>query len=192
MARAKPFRTGQTTPQRSRSVDLQRVTHGDKAELIAANLANRPYHEPWARPFTDDAGFHAWFARCVTGPNVSLLAREPRSGELIGVVNLNEIVMGAFRSCFVGYYGYERWSGQGYMTAALRAAATFAFRDLGLHRLEANIQPENLASIRLAQRAGFQKEGFSPRYLFLDGAWRDHEHWVLLNPELPHSSQLQA
>jgi ribosomal-protein-alanine N-acetyltransferase len=68
----------------------------------------------------------------------------------------------------------------GLMTEALRAAACYAFNDLGLHRLEANIQPDNLASIALVRRVGFKQEGFSPRYLRINGEWRDHERWALL------------
>lgn len=71
------------------------------------------------------------------------------------------------------------------MTQALRAAIRFAFGDLGLHRLEANIQPENRASIALVQRLGFRQEGLSPRYLHIGGEWRDHERWALLADESP-------
>lgn len=164
-----------------REIILHRVSMADKEELIAANAANRIYHAPWVCPFNDADSFDAWFTRIVSGPHVSLVGREPATRQAVGLVNLNEIVMGAFRSCFVGYYGYERWAHQGWMTAALRAAVHFAFRDLGLHRVEANIQPDNTASARLAARAGFQKEGSSPRYLFLNGIWCDHDHWVVLN-----------
>ena len=66
------------------------------------------------------------------------------------------------------------------MTEALAAAAAFAFGELGLHRLEANIQPGNAASLALVKRVGFHKEGFSPRYLRIDGDWRDHERWALI------------
>ena len=58
-------------------------------------------------------------------------------------------------------------------------AIVYAFNDLNLHRLEANIQPENQASINLVQRLGFEKEGFSPQYLKINGEWRDHERWAL-------------
>jgi ribosomal-protein-alanine N-acetyltransferase len=74
----------------------------------------------------------------------------------------------------------------GLMTAALRAAAVFAFDELGLHRLEANIQPENTASIALVRRLGFDKEGYSPRYLRIDGVWRDLERWALLADAAAH------
>lgn len=73
--------------------------------------------------------------------------------------------------------GYAR---RGLMTEALRQTCAHAARELSLHRLEANIQPENHASIALVRRVGFQKEGYSPRYLKIGGAWRDHERWALL------------
>lgn len=166
-----------------RIVTLHRVSMADKDELVAANAANAFYHAPWVCPFSDKEGFDVWFARMLGGPHISLVAREPESHEAVGMVNLNEIVLGAFRSCYVGYYGYERWAHQGWMTAALRAAVRFAFHELDLHRIEANIQPDNLASARLAARAGFHKEGTSARYLFVNGEWRDHDHWVILNEE---------
>jgi len=102
------------------------------------------------------------------------------SGRIVGVINVTEIVRGAFQSAYLGYYGMVGFSRKGLMTEALNAAARYAFDDLGLHRMEANIQPENAASIALVRRAGFKKEGFSPRYLCINGKWRDHERWALL------------
>jgi ribosomal-protein-alanine N-acetyltransferase len=154
---------------------LSRVTRADAADLIAANRASEGYHRPWVTSFTDQAGFDTWFARCLTGPNVGLVARQVVSNDVVGVVDINEIVGGAFQSAYLGYYGMLTFSRQGLMTEALRAAVSYAFQDLGLHRLEANIQPENIASIALVRRLGFRKEGFSPGYLRIDGQWRDHE-----------------
>lgn len=161
-------------------IQLNRVVRADAADLISANRANQDYHLPWVTSFTDQAGFDNWFARSLTGPHIGLIAREPVSGQIVGVVNVNEIVAGAFQSAYLGYYGMSRFSRKGLMTEALRAAVDYAFNDLGLHRLEANIQPENQASIALVRRLGFQKEGFSPRYLRINGEWRDHERWALL------------
>ena len=159
---------------------LSRVTPADAADLIAANVASQAHHLPWVTSFTDQTGFDTWFARGLTGPNVSLVAREAVSNQIVGVINLNEIVMGAFQSAYLGYYGMLNFARTGLMTEALGAAAHYAFNDLGLHRLEANIQPDNLASIALVRRAGFKQEGFSPRYLRINGEWRDHERWTLL------------
>ena len=99
-------------------IELRRVRSGDAADLIAANQANQHYHRPWVASLTDQAGFDAWFARTLTGPNVGLLARERASGRLVGVVNINEIVAGAFLSAYLGYYGmsgipWQRHDGRG-------------------------------------------------------------------------------
>jgi [ribosomal protein S5]-alanine N-acetyltransferase len=162
------------------TVLLSRVTRGDGPDLIAANRENQPYHLPWVTSFTDQTGFDNWFSKGLTGPNVAFVARESQTREVVGVVNINEIVAGAFQSAYLGYYGMSRFSRLGLMTEALRIAVTYAFNDLGLHRLEANIQPGNHASIALVRRLGFRKEGFSPRYLRIDGEWRDHERWALV------------
>jgi ribosomal-protein-alanine N-acetyltransferase len=161
------------------SVDVQRVRRADAAELIAANRDSVAYHAPWITTFTDQAGFDTWFAHRVIGAHASLIARESPGGAIVGVVNLSEIVLGVFRSAYLGYWGYAGFGGRGLMTQALRAAVRFAFDELGLHRVEANIQPDNVRSIALVRRAGFTKEGLSPGYLFIDGAWRDHERWAL-------------
>jgi ribosomal-protein-alanine N-acetyltransferase len=99
--------------------------------------------------------------------------------ELAAVFNISEIVRGSFCSAYLGYYGFAPHNSRGYMTAGLRAVLSKAFGRHGLHRLEANIQPENVASRRLVEVAGFRLEGFSPRYLKIAGRWRDHERWAI-------------
>ena len=96
------------------------------------------------------------------------------------MVNVSEIVRAALQSAYLGYYAFRPHTGQGFMTEGLALVVRHAFRRLGLHRLEANIQPENLASRRLVRRLGFRKEGFSPRYLKIAGRWRDHERWAIV------------
>jgi ribosomal-protein-alanine N-acetyltransferase len=108
---------------------------------------------------------------------------EARSRALVGAIHLNEIVRGALQSAYLGYYAFEPHAGQGLMSAGMALVLRRAFRELGLHRLEANIQPGNSRSIALARRLGFRREGFSPRYLKLGGRWRDHERWALLREE---------
>lgn len=162
-------------------IRLARASSSDADDLIRANRESRDFHAPWVQPFTDQSGFEAWLARTLTGPNVSLVARETVSHGVVGVINISEIIAGAFHSAYLGYYAMARFARQGFMTEALGMATHFAFDDIGLHRLEANIQPANGASLALVKRLGFQKEGYSPRYLRIDGEWRDHERWALLS-----------
>jgi [ribosomal protein S5]-alanine N-acetyltransferase len=162
-------------------VVIRRVLRADADEIVAANRENAGYHAPWVSPATDRAAFDAWFARSITGANVSLVAHERATNDLVGIVSFSEIVMGVFRSAYTGYWGYARTAGRGLMTDALRAAVRFAFDELAPHRLEANIQPDNVRSIALARRAGFTKEGFSRAYLYIAGAWRDHERWTIVD-----------
>ena len=96
------------------------------------------------------------------------------------MVTLSEIVTGAFQNAYLGYYGMAALAGHGLMTEAVGLAAAHAFEALGLHRLEANIQPGNQRSLVLVRRLGFRLEGFSPRYLRVSGEWCDHERWALL------------
>ena len=131
-------------------------------------------------PFAAEAGFEAWYWRTITGPNIGLIAHEATSGRLVGVVNLNQIVNGAFRSAHLGCHGYPGMGGAGRMTPAVGSAVKWAFEVLGLHRLETNIQPANTRSAASIRRLGFQMEGFSPRYLRIGGEWRDHERWAIL------------
>lgn len=102
---------------------------------------------------------------------------------IIGMFSLSTIVMGPFCSCFVGYRLDVGEVNKGLMTEALLKGVDIAFRDAGLHRLEANIMPRNKPSLRVAQKAGFINEGISPKYLKINGIWEDHVHMVRLNEE---------
>jgi ribosomal-protein-alanine N-acetyltransferase len=101
----------------------------------------------------------------------------------VGSITLSEIVRGRFESAYIGYQIGAPFARQGYMTEALALALQIAFGRLRLHRVEANIQPRNVASIALVRRAGFRREGLSRRYLKIGGRWRDHERWALLAEE---------
>jgi ribosomal-protein-alanine N-acetyltransferase len=99
--------------------------------------------------------------------------------ELAGVVNVSEIVRGAFCSAYLGYYAFVPNDGCGYMRVGLTKVINLSFRKYRLHRLEANIQPGNARSIELVRALGFRREGYSPKYLKVGGRWRDHERWAV-------------
>lgn len=100
---------------------------------------------------------------------------------IIGSAALSNITMGNFRSCFLGYRIDKEENSKGYATEAIRCIIDFAFNELNLHRIEANIMPGNKASIRVIQKLGFTYEGDSKKYLQINGIWEDHSHYVLLN-----------
>jgi [ribosomal protein S5]-alanine N-acetyltransferase len=169
-------------------VSVRRVRLDDGVELVAANLASIALHEPWVSPCRDEACFLAYLRSCDGERKIGFIARERTRGRIIGVINLNEIVRGFLQSAYLGYYGIAGFEGEGLMREALSFVIGHAFRDLGLHRLEANIQPGNERSLGLARRLGFRCEGYSPRYLYIAGEWRDHERWAILAEEWNASS----
>lgn len=109
--------------------------------------------------------------------------REGRDGRVIGVINLSQIVRGAFQAGVLGYSLDREAEGEGLMTEGLGAVVDHAFDQLGLHRLMAAYRPENARSAAVLERLGFEKEGFAKNYLFIDGAWRDHVLTALVRPE---------
>ena len=169
----------------TRRVVLRAPVEDDRSEFIERLLASRALHDPWLEPGEPSPWFERLLARNRTETDRSLLVCDADDASIAGVMNLSQIVMGPFRSAFLGYYALEPFAGLGYMRAAMPSLLRYAFDELKLHRVQANVQPGNEASIALVRGAGFHREGFSPRYLFIRGAWRDHEQWVMLAEDAP-------
>jgi ribosomal-protein-alanine N-acetyltransferase len=148
------------------------------AAFIEAARRSRRLHGSWVRPPATPEQYRA-FVRRVRQPNYASHLVCTDDGDLAGVINISEIVRGAFCSGYLGYYAFTPFAGCGYMRSGLAAVVRLAFREYALHRLEANIQPDNRRSIALVQSLGFALEGYSPRYLKIAGRWRDHERWAL-------------
>jgi ribosomal-protein-alanine N-acetyltransferase len=166
-------------PLRRLRVVLRVVTEADRDSYITAMGSSRTLYRPYVAPTSTDLGFDQLLERAGDGSFEPMVARRRDGGAIVGFVNISQIIHGALQSGFVGYGGVAGQTGQGYMTEAVGLAVRRAFTDLRLHRLEANIQPGNEASIALAVRCGFEYEGFSPRYLKVGGQWRDHERWAI-------------
>jgi [ribosomal protein S5]-alanine N-acetyltransferase len=150
----------------------------DRAAYLDAMRSSRRLHGRWVPPASDES-----FDRLLRSAEDERY--EPgfvcriEDGAIVGFININEIVRGLFQSAFLGYAAVAPYAGQGYMREGLEVVMARAFTELGLHRLEANIQPANQASIALVRGAGFVREGFSERYLKIGGRWRDHERWAI-------------
>lgn len=106
-------------------------------------------------------------------------------GELVGQVTAMNVQLGAFRSVPVGYWVASDVAGRGVMPTALALLVDHCFQSLALHRVEANIRPENAASRRVVEKLGFREEGLHSRYLFIDGAWRDHLMYAVTAEDVP-------
>ena len=151
----------------------------DEAEWIARMRASRRLHHPWIRmPLTPEA-YRDYVARNADDRREQRIVCRLEDGALVGFINVSEIIRGSLSSAFLGYGGIAGFAGRGYMSEGMELVLREAFTTLRLHRLEANIQPGNLPSIALAERAGFVREGFSERYLKVGGRWRDHERWAI-------------
>jgi [ribosomal protein S5]-alanine N-acetyltransferase len=150
----------------------------DERDFLAAMRASRQLHRPWIYPPLTGADYRRYLAS-LDERKIGYLGRRREDDAIVGWANVSEIVRGGFQNAFLGYSGIGGHAGQGYMTETLQLVLRDAFTRLKLHRLEANIQPDNGPSLRLAQRCGFEREGFSPRYLKVGGRWRDHERWAI-------------
>ena len=126
----------------------------------------------------------AMWINAISRPSIEAHLGETISGDLACVVNINNIVRGSLLSASLGYYGFAGTDGLGLVREAVELVVDRAFGELGLHRLEANIQPGNERSRRVVEALGFRHEGFSPKYLMVGGDWRDHDRFAILNPNM--------
>lgn len=166
---------------------LRRFTEADAAEFTARARESRTLHRPWLFPPERPDAYAAYtetLARDAAREGFLVVERgeSGADGAIAGFININNIVLGGFRCGALGYGAFAHAAGRGLMGEALGLVMGLAFGPLGLHRLEANIQPGNAASTALVRRAGFRLEGFSPDFLHIDGAWRDHERWAITAP----------
>lgn len=164
-------------------VGLRVLGREDRTEFLALARESRRLHRPWTYPPERADQFDELYSRSRREDFLCLVAYLADTGAITGVFTISQIVRGAFQSAYLGYYAHEKYAGQGLMREALEQVLDHAFGALGLHRVEANIQPGNAPSIALARGTGFRLEGFSPRYLLIGGQWRDHERYAITADE---------
>ncbi|WP_406110125.1 GNAT family N-acetyltransferase [Streptomyces sp. NBC_01003] len=161
-------------------VAIRRVGRQDYAELSVLQQESTEMLRRWlgAREMTVEA-FESSLARFEQPTHEGFVICLRDTDAIVGGVNINNIVRGSLQSGTLGYTSYASTTGCGYMTEGLGLVLQFAFDQLELHRLEANIQPDNTSSLNLVKRLGFQREGYSAAFQFINDEWRDHERWAI-------------
>ena len=173
-------------------VGLRPLAMGDAAAWRDVRARNVDWLRPWEA--TVPTGDH-------TGPRtfrglVRDLRRQAREGRALpfavtvdgafaGQLTVTNITAGSARWGQVGYWIDKRHAGQGVMPTAVALAVDYCLFELGLHRIEVAIRPENVASLRVVEKLGFTKIGLAPRYLHIDGDWRDHLLFAVTAEEVP-------
>jgi [ribosomal protein S5]-alanine N-acetyltransferase len=171
---------------RGKKVALRVPVSNDRDEWInlrRANWSYLRYAEPTPARGSDPCGVAAFdrvLASAVTERTRRFLICATSTGEIMGQISFGGIARGCFQSCFVGYWIGREFAGQGLMTESLYLAVRYAFAQIDLHRIEANITPSNHASRAVAYSCGFRYEGRARRLLHLAGRWRDHERWAII------------
>ena len=164
------------------TLGLRKIKLSDATEFLRLAKENKEYHRPWIAVPSNKKSFQAYVEEMWTSEDKAYLVQREDNNAFVGVIELRDIFLGDFRNAYACWYAFASQSGQGYMRAALQAVIEIAFGKLHLHRLEANIQPENTQSLYLAKACGFNLEGYSPKFLRKNGEWRDHERWAMINP----------
>ena len=173
-------------------IHLRPLRFRDRAKWNQVRADNRDWLAPWEATIPrvnppDEAHLLPSYFEMVRGHNKD--AREGRAfsfaiwhGEnLIGQISLGGVLYGAMRGGHIGYWIDQSYANKGYTTAAVKLLTDFAFSVIKLHRIEINLRPENKASRKVAEKAGYIFEGDRPRYLHIDGNWRDHICFVKEN-----------
>ena len=157
-------------------------TRADAPAFLRAMRASRSLHANWVKGPSTRTQFDNYLER-FSGrlpTHAGMLVVRRSDGALAGVINISEIVRGAFQSAYIGYYAFAGLAGEGYMREGMGLALDAVFRDLKLHRVEVNVQPTNERSIALVEKLRFAREGYSRRYVKIGGRWRDHIRFALL------------
>jgi ribosomal-protein-alanine N-acetyltransferase len=164
---------------RTGRIRLRPLTADDRAEFIRVHSLNEAHFRPWFP--AQDGSLEDLFERelaKIARPEVHVRwVGEATNGSLVGFFNLGEIVRGVFQNAYASWATSVEVAGQGYATEGVQALLDLAFSEvhgLQLHRVQANIMPENERSLRLAERLGMRREGIAERYLKIAGEWRDH------------------
>jgi RimJ/RimL family protein N-acetyltransferase len=159
------------------SITIKEPKLEDESAFLNAMHQSKDIHHPWVKPPLTSDEFREYLKRSQQSNQKCYLVWD--NNNLVGVFNVSEIVRGFFQNAYLGFYVIKTYAGLGVMSKGLKLVLEKVFTELDLHRIEANIQPDNINSINLVKKNGFRKEGYSPKYLNIKGEWRDHERFAI-------------
>lgn len=165
---------------KGKKVFLRYITHDDFEEMMELFKSSRKIYKGLANPPSDLESFKPYVDRNLDEANECFVICQNVDNTIVGAVNLSQIFRKSFQNAYLGYSLGVNFTGKGYMTEAVDLVLRHSFKTLKLHRIEANVQPHNLASINVLKRCGFTKEGFSRKYLKISRKWCDHERWAII------------
>jgi ribosomal-protein-alanine N-acetyltransferase len=182
-----------SSPLTGIAVELRSFEPGDVGPLTELRQRNRAFLEPWeprrSDAFFTEAGQRAEIERdradWASDRGYAFVIVERETGALRGRMALANVVRGAWENATLGYFVDEEAGGRGFATEAVGLVLRFAFGPCRLHRVQAAVMPHNVRSRRVLEKNGFRLEGRAPRYLRLDGRWRDHDLFAITAEELP-------
>lgn len=164
-------------------VHLERPAARRERDYLEAVRRSRDLHRGFVSVGAVAEDYRRYLNRTRRDNQESFFVVLSTSRALVGVININDIVRYALQCGQLGYYAFEPYAGQGLMREGLALVVSEAFGELGLHRLEASVQPRNERSLVLLRSLGFSREGLARRYLKIGGRWLDHERWAILREE---------
>ena len=165
------MKTKKKNPQlriKGEKVFLRYVAGKDFDEMMQLYRESRKFYKDLVSPPADRLEFENYVARNDEDASEFFVICRNEDEKIVGTINLSQIFRRGFQNAYLGYLLGVKYTGNGFMTEAINLILKFAFKDLKLHRIEANIQPHNSASIKVAKRCGFSLEGFSPKYLKIE------------------------
>lgn len=177
-------------PRQHGRISLRLVKQRDARALQAELLNNRAWLRPWEATSPDGPvsfdmrlGIRRLLQQYRDGGGVPFVMEY--DGEIAGQLNVWGIARGSLSSATIGYWVGERFAGRDITPTCVALATDVCFRELGLHRMEICIRPENKASLRVVEKLGFRYEGLRRRFIHIAGDWRDHYAFALVREEVP-------
>ncbi|OJU47664.1 MAG: GNAT family N-acetyltransferase [Microbacterium sp. 69-7] len=179
-----------TAPREHGPIAIRLIKQRDARVLQSELMSNRSWLRPWEATSPDGPvsfdmrlGIRRLLQQYRDGGGVPFVMEY--DGELAGQLNVWGIARGSLSSATIGYWVSERFAGRGITPTAVALATDVCFRELGLHRMEICIRPENRASLRVVEKLGFRYEGLRRRFIHIAGDWRDHYAFALVREEVP-------